>query len=224
MKTRPPRYYFYSLIGCKSYGAALCTKTYFKNMKLLNITDQYKLNSSIQFYKNLTINNINMTFLKNSHNHNYPTRSNDQISIPLYNRSKSQKSFKFMAVTIWNSVPPNIRESPNMLVFKRKLKNHLLSFYWSVHSGPEQMRWRMRFFSYSVTTYYFSPLFVFSARNFVILIFICAFFSIESAHIVNRLILFGIIIWFSVSLGFFFLFCEVMFMFFSNFFFPSVVC
>ena len=105
------------------------TKTYFKNMKLLNITDQYKLNSSIQFYKNLTINNINMTFIKNSHNHNYPTRSNDQISIPLYNRSKSQKSFKFMAVTIWNSIPPNIRESPNMLVFKRKLKNHLLSFY-----------------------------------------------------------------------------------------------
>ena len=78
---------------------------------------------------------------------------------------------------------------------------------------------RWGFFSYSVTTYYFSPLFVFSARNFVILIFICAFFSIESAHIVNRLILFGIIIWFSVSLGFFFLFCEVMFMFF-----PSVVC
>ena len=64
------------------------TKTYFKNMKLLSITDQYKLNTSVQFYKNLTMNNENMIFLKKSHNHSYSTRSNDQISIPLYNRSK----------------------------------------------------------------------------------------------------------------------------------------
>ena len=69
-------------------------------MKLLNITDQDKLNASVQFYNNLTMNNVNMIFLKNTITILFLL---DLIIMhqSLYTIDPKKK---YMTVIIWNSI------------------------------------------------------------------------------------------------------------------------
>ena len=63
-----------------------------------------------------------------------PTRNlrstlDNRIFTPPFVRTKTygNRSFSYQAISIWNSLPYDIRHSPAVSVFKSKLKSHLFS-------------------------------------------------------------------------------------------------
>lgn len=58
-----------------------------------------------------------------------PLRSNTVMLLksPHHNYSGYHKSFSVHAVSLWNTLPPNIRNTTSLLTFKRLLKEHFLS-------------------------------------------------------------------------------------------------
>ena len=55
-----------------------------------------------------------------------------------------RKAFRFAALTIWNSIPQNIRLLPSIGSFKRSLKTHLFSHpgYPQRVPGADPIRWQ----------------------------------------------------------------------------------
>ena len=48
------------------------------------------------------------------------------IDIPKLNLEFSKKSFLYSGAKLWNDIPLDIRNSPTVLTFKKKLKDYLL--------------------------------------------------------------------------------------------------
>ena len=61
-------------------------------------------------------------------NHRHETRFivNQNFNLPNINLSRCRKSFIYDSIVIWNSLPLNVRLSPHINSFKRKLKEYLL--------------------------------------------------------------------------------------------------
>ena len=62
--------------------------------------------------------------------HEYRTRATslELIDLPLYRRTKCQKSFLYKGLSFWNKLPLDIRNIPNDLrQFKRSLRMHILN-------------------------------------------------------------------------------------------------
>ena len=62
-------------------------------------------------------------------NHHYITRfrSNNNIILPFFKKSKSQQCFIYKSVTFWNELPHEFKNIVNFIAFKKKLKAHLIS-------------------------------------------------------------------------------------------------
>ena len=99
------------------------TNIYFKLLNLPKLDDIYKLYIGKYVFLNLE------KFPVNSHYHSYHTRNSDNLVTPSYNLSRTQSSWKFCAVSLWNSIPDFIKESRSEKAFKFKFKRHLLSMY-----------------------------------------------------------------------------------------------
>ena len=67
--------------------------------------------------------------IRHNNLHQHLTRNSSNLVLPLYNRSSSQNSVNYTGVRIWNSLPNDISNEPNLNIFKRKLRNMLLSSY-----------------------------------------------------------------------------------------------
>ena len=63
-------------------------------------------------------------FKKCSGIHQHNTRNSKNLDIPKYQTAKAQNSFSYREVSIWNSLPSEILNTPSVSVFKRKLKSY----------------------------------------------------------------------------------------------------
>ena len=108
------------------------TNDYFKEMRILKLSDLFKMQTSQYIFKTLHSNNddeLHANLLKHSDIHNYNTRGADKFNIPKYNKSKSQCNIDFSGTKIWNSLPVNIKNSKTISEFSKEIKNLLISAY-----------------------------------------------------------------------------------------------
>ena len=64
-----------------------------------------------------------------SFSHSYSTRNHSNLN-PAFQRTVStQRSLRYSAPTIWNQLPPDIKNAPTLSIFKNKLKSHLINKY-----------------------------------------------------------------------------------------------
>ena len=61
---------------------------------------------------------------KRSSIHQHNTKNSNNLDIPKCCTAKAQNSFSYRGVSIWNSLPSEILNSPSVSVFKRKLKSY----------------------------------------------------------------------------------------------------
>ena len=61
--------------------------------------------------------------------HYVNARNVNQLRPQFHRLSTTQHSISYMGPTIWNSLPHEIRETPIISSFKRKVKQHFLSLY-----------------------------------------------------------------------------------------------
>ena len=57
----------------------------------------------------------------------YETRNCHDLQIPRLNTERAKNGFKYLALTLWNDKPVDIREASTLKYFKKKLKIHLLA-------------------------------------------------------------------------------------------------
>ena len=62
-------------------------------------------------------------------NTNYPLRNTLDLRTPLVHSTQSQSSPSFYCCSIWNNLPPNIKNRPSAASFRLVMKKHLLSTY-----------------------------------------------------------------------------------------------
>ena len=101
------------------------TQPLFKETNILKLFDINKVQIGIQMYKQ--IKDKNNTAIR--HQHNYPTRTRDNLSIPLHHLTVFQHSLSFTGPKTWNSIPEHIRLLPTILSFKKHLKKLIISTY-----------------------------------------------------------------------------------------------
>ena len=68
-------------------------------------------------------------FVRNSTVHVYPTRQSNLFHLPLRRTSFAQRNITFSGPKYWNGLHIEIKQSPSLHVFSRKLKYHLLKDY-----------------------------------------------------------------------------------------------
>ena len=98
----------------------------------------YNSHTNILFIRNnmLKLKDIN-TFLQSIHVykfysnfspslHPYDTRNSSNLN-PIFQRTVgTQRSLSYSAPTVWNRLPADVKDSPSLAIFKRKLKAHLV--------------------------------------------------------------------------------------------------
>ena len=98
------------------------TNDFFKNMQMLKLNDIYKQSLLVYMFKN-------QNFATHSDLHSYNTRNRQDIVLPLLNRTRSQTSFFYQGITVWNFIPAEIRSLQFQGAFKKAVKDLLLSEY-----------------------------------------------------------------------------------------------
>ena len=98
------------------------TNLLFLESKILKVSDIHSLYLGIFMYKN----GPSMFSLRE---HQYNIRSQDQVN-PLFSRlTTTRHSVFYSGPTTWNNIPPSIRNSLSLFIFKRSFKSYLISQY-----------------------------------------------------------------------------------------------
>ena len=95
----------------------------------LSVSNLIKYDKAVMAYKimnNLCPNSLQGKFTMRSQISAYVTRNCRDIDIPKRNLEFSKKSFLYSGAKLWNDIPLDIRNSPTVLTFKKKLKDYLL--------------------------------------------------------------------------------------------------
>ena len=104
------------------------TRDKFEALKILKLEALYKVKIANQVFAYFnSSSNCNLTFNINSQYHGYNTRNRNLLTIPQFNKSKTQLSICYQGVKVWNSIPEAIRNSKTINEFKNKYKSYLLS-------------------------------------------------------------------------------------------------
>ena len=98
------------------------THDYFKSMGLLKLEDIYKLKMSTFMFKNRIAETQ-----ADVHSHN--TRRQRDLILPRYNRSRSQTSWMYQGIRLWNSLPDEIKLIERAGPLKNSMKRMLLEIY-----------------------------------------------------------------------------------------------
>ena len=101
---------------------------YSKNYTGFQSNKELITNSCLLTYKTLT--NQQPTYLYNSlsfPSHSVSTRSSDSLvlSIPYVGSSLGKRAFSVIGPRLWNSLPPDTRNSSSLPIFRSRLKTHL---------------------------------------------------------------------------------------------------
>ena len=115
------------------FNSTVLTPELLKREKVLDFDMAYKYFCQIKMYKILRLNNHESLASKiesfQTH-HAYDTRavSLNELTSPLYRRTKCQNSFVYRGIKFWKIIPPDIRNIPDDLnAFKTRLKRSLLT-------------------------------------------------------------------------------------------------
>ena len=101
------------------------TQPLFKSSHILKIFDINLLQIAIYMFK-LSHNTSNNILLPQ---HHYPTRTHDNLIIPLHTLTIFQHSLAYLGPKTWNSLPSHIRSLPTINTFKNHFKKHIISKY-----------------------------------------------------------------------------------------------
>lgn len=102
-----------------------------KFIELLQFESIHKFFTAQKFFKTLKLNQhvhfANKLLPLHPH-HSYSTRFADagNMNLPRYSKSKSQNSFLFQSIQIWNELPDSLKDCGNPSQFKSMLKSHLI--------------------------------------------------------------------------------------------------
>lgn len=140
--------------GIICWGSSSNSQRIFRIQKraVRNITGASKYTSCREIFKKLKIlplfciyilhillymrNNINQ-FLPNNFNHDYNTRSADDLLIPRHNLSKYEESPQYMGIMLYNKIPPRIKNLDKH-TFSNIIKNVLMTkCYYSLQEYLE---------------------------------------------------------------------------------------
>ena len=99
-----------------------------KKLHWLPIKQRIDYKTCLLTYKTLT--NQQPTYLYNSlsfPSHSVSTRSSDSLvlSIPYVRSSLGKRAFSVIGPRLWNSLPPDTRNSSSLPIFRSRLKTHL---------------------------------------------------------------------------------------------------
>ena len=89
------------------------TKPLFKNTNILPLFNLNKLHIGIHMFRTL---NGHIQVLQP--NHNYPTRSYQNLNAPLHTISLYQHSLSYTGPKLWNTIPQHIKTQPILTSFK----------------------------------------------------------------------------------------------------------
>ena len=81
------------------------TSNYFKCAGALKLADLYSLKIACIMFKCINLNQFPFIYNKlkpSSEVHQYSTRASNLLRLPFYNKAKSQRSFLYNAIKIWN--------------------------------------------------------------------------------------------------------------------------
>ena len=98
------------------------TGSIFKKLKLLKLIDIHKFEVFKYVFKYR--NDVSYAV-----GHARDTRNRNLLVPKPRKLTKTQKFISFVGPQEWNKLPVFLKESRNINVFKKSLKNHLLSFY-----------------------------------------------------------------------------------------------
>ena len=108
---------------------------YYKRLKILKLTDRYKLEVGKFIhanFKKMLPNNLSNYFILTSQISEKSTRLNEKskkiLHIPFYKTSRLQRCIKYQGVKIWNKIPIQIQNA-SYSIFKYEFKKHLLKPY-----------------------------------------------------------------------------------------------
>ena len=107
-------------INCLPY--ATHTNDYFKSLNLLKIEDLYKLKVLQYMYRSELVHDHPAT-------HDYSTRNAHLITLPLFNKSKSQRTIFYKGIIYWNNLSPSLQNIRNENMFKNALKSMFIGEY-----------------------------------------------------------------------------------------------
>ena len=97
------------------------TKPLFKNTNILTLFNLNKPHIGIHMFKAL---NGHIQVLQP--NHNYPTRSYENLNVSLHPISLYQHSLSYTGHKLWNTIPQHIKKQPILTSFKNCLKKYIL--------------------------------------------------------------------------------------------------
>ena len=103
------------------------TSPLFTQLNLLKLQDINILSNSIFVYKiinNIIFTVVNYTFAYNIHR--IVLRDHLHLRVPFGRSTQYQQSVVCRSCRVWNDLPINIRMSPNLIVFKRSVREFLL--------------------------------------------------------------------------------------------------
>ena len=105
------------------------TAPIFKELPVLPISNVYMYNVIIMMYKyncNNLPNLFNDFFEKNSNKHSYGTRQQNKLHVPIVRMVKTNNSFKFRGVLLWNYMYNIINLNCSLYVYKKSIKSFLI--------------------------------------------------------------------------------------------------
>ena len=104
-----------------------------KELHWMSVSERYNYFMSIFMYNCIKFPDLYKP-LSNCYNlvkekHNYSTRNsvNNALSLPYVRTEKYKKCVAYAGANIWNNIPTRIRESENIHIFKRKIKQSIIN-------------------------------------------------------------------------------------------------
>ena len=108
------------------------TSNFFKTLRILKLHDIYNLQVGKIMYsaiKKGTYSKIAEALSFKSLVHQHRTRQIEQLNIPRYTRTKSQRSLLFTGTKLWNQISSIVDCEVSFSAFKLHLKEHYLDIY-----------------------------------------------------------------------------------------------
>lgn len=106
------------------------TAPLFEQLRILTVNSVFKYKLGLYFFKTLNSEDYDPALLNyitsNTNNHSHATRNRHDITLPRYNRSRTQNSFLYIGCKIWNEMDNNLKLINSYNSFKSRYKLSLL--------------------------------------------------------------------------------------------------
>ena len=114
------------------------TNMLYNLVPVLKFADVYHLRVSLIIYQSLSLkyaNKVYTNIVELVNEHTYETRHCCDLNLPFPHSLAFKYNFVDSAISVWNKIPLNIRQSETVGTFKRLYKLYLLATYNDVGVG-----------------------------------------------------------------------------------------